>query len=86
MLRLKRLSWVLRDVWFHLKHIGKSSITLYFFILLRRDFMSLSRRHRTAWYVIPSLVRQPAKFTFGLFNSKVTLLLGPVPSLAPDDE
>ena len=23
MLRLKRLSWVLRDIWFHLKHIGK---------------------------------------------------------------
>ena len=23
MLRLKRLSWVLRDIWFHLKHVGK---------------------------------------------------------------
>ena len=35
MLRLKRLSWVLRDIWFHLKHIGEisSSIAVLFIYL-----------------------------------------------------
>ena len=33
MLRLKRLSWVLRDIWFHLKHVGK--IKKYNFSFLR---------------------------------------------------
>ena len=42
-----------------------------------RDVMPLSRRHRIAWYVIPSLVPGPAKFNFGLFSSKVPLLLVP---------
>ena len=34
MLRLKRLSWVLRDIWFHLKHIGEISSSIVLFIYL----------------------------------------------------
>ena len=49
------------------------------------DFMSLSRQHHIAYFpnlptcMILSLVSGSAKFNFGLFNSKVPLLLVPGP-------
>lgn len=42
MLRLKRLSWVLRDIWFHLKHVGK---------LKKCKFSFLSGRQLTPAFV-----------------------------------
>lgn len=45
MLRLKRLSWVLRDIWFHLKHVGKCK----FSFLSGRQLAPAFVSQRDAW-------------------------------------